>query len=575
MPGLLLANSLSQKLFETHAASVLHDNRYRLNTVYSFQDFRLAATTYEGYPLEVHHFGDFDLLFEGMAYHQNNAERQADFQRFFDGNQLSVKGIKNWVERADGSFILLIISRLTNEVYLLNDQWGRLPVYFWSDGEKLVLAREMAFVRLMSEQTDFCRFGAAENLLFGFPLGTRSIWQNISRLKAASVLRLDLKTSKWTLEGNFQAFETPAATKPDPEKLIQLFAGAVHDRLKQMPSAVLSLSGGLDSRLIAAVLAKENLPIKSLTYTLADDATNRDRLSVEAMVERLNLSGQHQFYELHAADQLDEVIQLLNAKQGMNYAGMAFLLPFLRHFAANNFSMLTGDGGDKLLADLRPLIPLKSEKQLLRYIIQNHHTTPFHLVCKWMGISEKVFENHLLDHLETYGLSDTSAQYSQFLLRERAFKWLFEGEDRNRIFSWTETPFYQPLFAVEALSIAMDDKAFGRLFAQMFVRLPGRLHEVVNPNWQLPLTAEAAIKQLFWRQRLKQKWPFLQAMTSSGRVNAWENFRYASQILESLGSSQSITGLRIENKDFSELKNTDSLWGLLGMLLLRHNVMIK
>ncbi len=575
MPGLLLANSFPQELFEKHAASVLHDKRYRFDLRLSYLDLLVGTTGFEGYPTEMYRFGDFDLLFEGMAYHQTVTQREADFRQFFDGNQLSLKRVKGWIEQADGSFILLAISRLTQEVYLFNDPWGRLPVYYWTNGSKFVLSREIAFVRLMSENTDYCQFGAAENLLFGFSLGTRTSWKNISKIPPACMLRLDLKTSKYTQEGNYLAFASKACVKAEPEKLLQLFTTSVQNRLQQMKSPVLSLSGGLDSRLVAAVMAKEKLEIQNLTYTLDDEATSRDQQSVEAMDDRLGLADRHQFYKLASSVDFKDVLQLLIAKQGLNYAGMAFLLPFLRHFAANNYSMLTGDGGDKLLADLRPLIPLKNEQQVLQYILRNHTITPFHLVCKWLGISKHAFENHLLAHLKTYEALSADVCYEQFLMRERVVNWLLEGEDRNRIFCWSETPFYNPLFAAEALSIAMEAKANGQLFADLLALLPGHLHQVVNPNWQLALTEKAAIERLFFRQRLKQKWPIIQAITSLRATNAWDTFPLGNHILESLGDVQGEMGLSIEKEELMRIKNMDSLWNLLGMLLLRHNVVIK
>ncbi len=141
---------------------------------------------------------------------------------------------------------------------------------------------------------------------------------------------------------------------------------------------------------------------------------------------------------------------------------------------------------------------MRNPKQLLNYLLREHGRTTLESAAQWSGLSAKALKDYLFSHLKSYQEAPDKT-YSQFLLRERALKWLFEGEDRNRDFCWTTTPYYSLPFARQALEVNMSAKAHGKLFLQLFQQLPGRLEEIVNPNWQQPLSNQKAIQQLYRR----------------------------------------------------------------------------
>jgi hypothetical protein len=293
----------------------------------------------------------------------------------------------------------------------------------------------------------------------------------------------------------------------------------------------------------------------------AEGSAAADVLAVMEMVNRLHWQTQHKFIKLES-NTLAQTQQLMQLKQGLNYGGMAFLLPFLEYFSRQNHAMLTGDGGDKLLADLRPLMRLPDEKQLFNYLLREHGRTTLETAAHWLGLSAISLKDYLFTHLESYHETPDRA-YSQFLLRERARKWLFEGEDRNRAFCWTTTPFYSLPFARQALDVKMSEKAFGKLFLQLFQELPGRLEEIVNPNWQQPLSNQKAIQQLYKRQQVKHQLNRLTFFRKllAGRANSLTSI----DISESQLSNLADFGLKINLKELKNINNValqDEIFGL-------------
>jgi asparagine synthase (glutamine-hydrolysing) len=137
--------------------------------------------------------------------------------------------------------------------------------------------------------------------------------------------------------------------------------------------------------------------------------------------------------------------RLLGMKSGMNYLGMAFILPFFDVLEAEygrDLAFFTGDGGDKILPDHRPRSDVQSLDALVRYVLAKHEVLPLPTVASLTGVHALDIVASLEERLRSYPEEQFEDKHVHFVLFERAFKWLFEGEDRNRQFFWSVSPFY-------------------------------------------------------------------------------------------------------------------------------------
>ena len=523
----------------------------------------LSGSGYPDYPLISWCENDFQILFEGIIYDSPEAEIKQKVQAFC-AHQITKSQLQSWLHQRDGEFVLLIFNSLNQQLWLWNDIFGRLPVYLYQETGELLIGRDIQQIRISSGSTLFDAFGLASTMLLGYALGEKSLWKGISYLPPGALLKADFKANKLDISKAYAAYRFGAENPPKPEVWIESLSTALENRLEKLPNAALSLSGGLDSRLIAALLKKMESNTPAFTYRDAEGSAAADVRAVEQMIKQLQWETQHKFVLLKE-NSLARMQQLMQIKQGLNYAGMAFLLPFLEYYAQQKHPMITGDGGDKLLADLRPLIHLGNQKQLLNYLLRQHGRLNLETAAQWSGISVKVLEAYLLAHLESYNENPNQA-YSQFLLRERARKWLFEGEDRNRAFCWTTTPFYGLPFARQALDTKMSEKAFGKLFLQLFQQLPGNLEKIVNPNWQQPLSNQKAIQQLYHRQKIKQQLRTISLLEKL--FTSKQNTKPLYIVSESQLESMADYGLKINPKDLINIKNVDLQIELYGLALL-------
>ena len=523
----------------------------------------LPSSGYPDYPLISWPENNFQILFEGIIYDVSEAELKQKIQAFC-ALQITEYQLQNWLHQRDGEFVLLIFNSDNQQLWLWNDVFGRLPVYLFQESGKLLIGRDIQQMRNISGSKSFDAFGLAATLLFGYALGEQSLWEGISYLPPGAILKADFKADKLDISKGFEAYRFDDKSPPNPETWIESLSTALENRLQKLPNLALSLSGGLDSRLIAGLLKKMEVNIAAYTYQDAEGSASADVQAVEQMVKQLQWERQHKFISLEE-NSVARIQELMQLKQGLNYAGMAFLLPFLKYFAQQNHPMITGDGGDKLLADLHPLIRLRSHKQLLNYLLRQHGRLKLETVAQWSGISVKALKDYLLTHLESYQETPEKA-HSQFLLRERGRKWLFEGEDRNRAFCWSTTAFYSLPFAREALDTKMSEKAFGKLFLQLFQQLPGSLEEIVNPNWKQPLNKQKAIQLLYRRQQIKQQLSRISLFEKlfSGNQNTTHSYKINESQLKNLADY----GLKTNPKDLMNIKNVDLQVELYGLALL-------
>jgi len=194
--------------------------------------------------------------------------------------------------------------------------------------------------------------------------------------------------------------------------------------------------------------------------------------------------------------------ELTLAKSGMNYLGMSFILHFLRKLSIDYQLMLTGDGGDKTLPFL---FPLHSAKHFEKLILKQNQFSKAKLNEDYFSFNIKIFEDEIVQYLLDIPEKSNELKYKHFLLFERGRNWLYEGEDRNRSYIWSTSPFYSPQFFKLAHSIPEKEKEKFKLFREFTKLIDPRLNDVPNANWGFPLADEKKVNRLLFKQKLKER----------------------------------------------------------------------
>lgn len=410
----------------------------------------------------------------------------------------SAKLVKDW----DGEFVVVYATKDT--IYIVSDAFGRLPVYYSNVDNQYIVSRNISFVRSSLHSVDYDPMQIGASLLLGTQLGETTLWKSIRKAPPHSILEIDRSTNDLKVHRYFKLKTVSGSANFDEVKheIRATFLDTLERRVEFMDQPTLSLSGGLDSRLIAAGLKELDLKIPFITYSRENGVDHLDHISSKEITQRLAAENNHEIIPLGPPTS-DSANELLNFKQGFNFLSMSYIIPYYQLHQKRGLSTITGDGGGKYFVDLYPLKDLKSMDQLIQYLLRYNAFCDFKTAASIAGVKEAELKAYVVDHISAYPFDDFNDKYTYYLIREAGINWAFEGEDRNRQYCWSSAAFYNPKLIELCLSIPQRSKEYGELFKYLFASLPGELGAVRNPNWNEVVDNSKSVRRIHNRQKLK------------------------------------------------------------------------
>lgn len=478
--------------------SARHYEWYEQSVLVDDEHLFLGWTGYGEYPITVFDSPEFYICLEGLMYGIPRAETRAQLEKLcgllFSDPEISRSDSADWLMNADGDFLVCILNKHTGELCIVNDALGRLPVYYRETGNGIILSRELRFITNLADRIDFDRAALAQYLLLGYPLGDKTLFDRVSRLGPASVIRTDPRGRRLGIE-TLLSYNTEEIEKGRPSEeyagmLAESIRESCRDRAAAADEILVALSGGLDSRTIAAGLAQNETPFTSMTF-VDSLATTRSEAAVAEKVAGA-LGSDWRTVRTGPARGRD-ALRLLRMKNGMNFLGMSFSLPLcleLRRIYGGGATLFTGEGGDKLLPDIRPPARLADVDRLADYVASVFAILPLDTVSALTRIERSEIIAGLRERLEAYAERDMKMKCIHFLIFERNFKWLFEGEDRNRAHLWVASPFYSFDFFTSALRCPVEYKTRYRLYRDLLRNLSSEAAAIDYARWMIPLDSK-------------------------------------------------------------------------------------
>ena len=503
MPGFHFVHSspggFSDEHIDAALKELLHDSRYTSEIVHRNGRSQLGLTRYQDYPVEIHNDDDYLIVIEGRL-HPPDGQTVSESVRsltndIFAANGPETERLRKWLLQQDGDFNILLWQKNRGQWAFINDALGRLPTYLYCKGRRFALTRELRFVARLFGSPPLDRMAIAQYLLFGYPLGRRTLIDGLDRLPPATLLQwsdADPHPKMTVLRRlSFDGKKTNVTIESAVEELTSLFIDACRRQHDPRRTSVLSLSGGLDSRAVAAGLQKAGVSFKAFTFEDRSGGFAADARFAGELAERLHLEWE--LYPLPAATGKN-LLRIMRMKGGMNYVASAFALPFMdyiEHRCGGNVAYFSGDGGDKLLPNLRPPRRLPSLRRLVDFIIERHSLLPIELVARLTNLDVETIRASIVSVIESYAEESCEQKYVHFMICERAMKWLFEGEDCNRCHFWTSTPFYSLPFFEAAMRIPDEVKQNHALYREFLMRLSPEAADIADASCGKAITANS------------------------------------------------------------------------------------
>ena len=253
------------------------------------------------------------------------------------------------VEKLNGMWTFCIYDKKKNSLFLSRDRFGEKPLYYYSDSDKFIFASEIKAIR--QQPLNLTINTLALNFYFyqKYIGGDLSIFNSVYKLKPGHNLVYDLITKSlltypyYHLEKEIEI----ASTIPVDEKLKlikELIPDATEKRLIADVPVGSFLSGGIDSSLISAIIAKKVKHFK--TFSIGFKERSFDELPYsKAVAKHINTDHQYEYVPIDEKV-IEQVIGNLDEPFGDSSIIPVYLLSKMTR--KNVTVSLSGDAGDEV-----------------------------------------------------------------------------------------------------------------------------------------------------------------------------------------------------------------------------------
>jgi len=259
----------------------------------------------------------------------------------------------------DGMFALAIYDSKNNELLLVRDRAGKKPVYYYTDGKRLLFASELNAIRgqlsLDVNETNLQQF-----VRMGYFYKSATPYKNVWELPAGSFARISLaqpevKPERWW---DIHTYYTAAGERNFDaalQKTDELLHLAVKRRVESSDLEVGSfLSGGIDSGLVSAIARQYNPGLN--TFTVSFDGQYNEAPLARLVADRYKTNH----HEIQISfDSLKDDIEKILSNYGEPFFDSSAIPSYYVSREAKKYLtvILNGDGGDELFGGYRRYVP--------------------------------------------------------------------------------------------------------------------------------------------------------------------------------------------------------------------------
>jgi asparagine synthase (glutamine-hydrolysing) len=279
-----------------------------------------------------------------------------------------------------GSFFAVILDEERHSLLLIADRLGSYPVYWFHEGHQLTFASELRAALRVHPSPALNPRAVADLFKFGFPMGDKTLAAGVEMVPAGSTLCYDLQTDTIritrhdaSLEDSFQ----PSGVSQTKyfEQLRESFDGTMKRATAGRHRYGISLSGGLDTRVLISALDRMDCRVSSFTLGgrgCADEVI-ADQLARMARTKHKFVALDDQYLD----DLLPTVERMVSLTDGM-YVSHGFTeMLALRGFEESDCSvLLRGHAGELAKASTawplhtdETVFKLTSREQLIDYLL--------------------------------------------------------------------------------------------------------------------------------------------------------------------------------------------------------------
>ncbi len=294
-------------------------------------------------------------VFNGEIYNYRElrAELEGAGHRFYtqSDTEVIVHGYEEWGERLfarlDGMFGIALWDIKKRALLLARDRFGEKPLFYCEQADRLIFASELkSLLHVPGLPREIDPAAVRAYVTFGYVPTPGSIYRGVKKLPPGSFLRFE--DGRAHVERYYTLALGPKITLSErdaEEELAQRLDAAVKSRLVSDVPFGAFLSGGLDSSVVVALMARHlSQPVRTFSIGFREEKYN-ELSDARRVADHVGTEHHELVVEPDAIELLQSLVWYLDEPVADSSAVPTYLVAKL---AREHVKMvLTGDGGDE------------------------------------------------------------------------------------------------------------------------------------------------------------------------------------------------------------------------------------
>jgi len=301
---------------------------------------------------------------------------------------------KESINQLEGMFALGFFNNNENTFTIARDFLGKKPLYYSVSSNHFIFSSQVDFIKKYLKKTTLDESTMSSYLKLGYVLDPRTMYKEIKSVQPGEALVIDLESN---LIISRDSYTPKRITHTSCESIPNLIKSSIIDRTTGHESFALSMSGGVDSTIIAYEAACLGLNFEAYTmrWENSDKARynqdfNAAKLICQKLGVKLNVVDMPKINTL--SDELTKFIRAIG-EPNSNPSGLSMMSLYNRISSDANRLVLTGDGSDEIfggytrystLSKLRT-IPRVRSNLISNYLILN--SSKFKIISSFSALS--------------------------------------------------------------------------------------------------------------------------------------------------------------------------------------------
>lgn len=317
-----------------------------------------------------------------------------------------------------GSFAGFLIDHQKAKGFLFNDRYGMERLFLHTDGPRTFFSSEAKAILAVAPRTRaFDISGLADFLACGCTLATRSLYRDIEVLEGGTVMTFGPGAAtrrRYFTCATLEAVETMSA-----DRFLEAFAeslrAAVNHSVNRAPGVGVSLTGGLDSRMIMASLDAPQGSVPCYTF----GSMYRTTLDVSISRQVATRCGQpHEVLELGRGfltgirSHLEQSVYISDGYMGLSGAAELYLNRTARSIAPGR---MTGNWGGELMRGVRAFKHVVPKGNFVRPAVKQMMSESANVFARTSTLNALSFA--LFHQMPVQGYGRYAIERSQVLMR--------------------------------------------------------------------------------------------------------------------------------------------------------------